>query len=99
MNPPMKNILLAISLALFFTMHGWTHPDKVEDRLVFHFATGAHPPTQKEWEDLTHQFKATVHGAPKLTNIGSALALRLNGPPIISPSRPAATVFPSATYR
>jgi len=55
------------------------HPDKVEDRLVFHFATGSHPPKDGRWEDLTHKFNAEIKGAPVLTNIGPALALNLNG--------------------
>ncbi len=55
------------------------HPDKVEDRLVFHFATGSHPPAGGQWEDLTHKFTAEIKGSPVLTNVGPALALNLNG--------------------
>lgn len=55
------------------------HPDKVEDRLVFHFATGSHPPADGKWEDLTHRFVAEIKGEPLLTNQGPTLALNLNG--------------------
>lgn len=68
-----------VSLALGSELSLQAHPDKVEDRLVFHFATGAHPPTGNQWEDLTHQFIAEIKGAPRLTNLGPALALELDG--------------------
>ena len=69
-------VILCFTISRFAAV---AHPDKVEDRLVLQFATGVHPPNDGVWDDLTHRFKATVHGAPQLTNIGPALALRLNG--------------------
>lgn len=72
--------LLAIAAAAFLLSPPvQAHPDKVEDRLVFHFATGIHPPEHGQWRDLTHQFTAEVKGSLMLTNIGPALALRLDG--------------------
>src|SRR5688572_33313809 len=71
-----------ILIICFGVLNGFesaAHPDKVEDRLVLQFATGVHPPQDGVWDDLTHRFKANVHGSPQLTNIGPALALRLNG--------------------
>lgn len=72
----MKPLLLACALA---TLQTFAHPDKIEDRLTLHFATGTHAPVNGEWEDLTHQFTAQVKGSPLLTNVGPALALKLNG--------------------
>ena len=70
-------LLLATVFAQIFEARA--HPDKVEDRLVFHFATGSHPPKDGKWEDLTHKFVAEIKGSPVLTNIGPALGLSLNG--------------------
>jgi len=55
------------------------HPDKVEDRLLLHFATGTHPIENGRWPDLTHKATAIVQGAPVLENIGPAQGLRLDG--------------------
>jgi hypothetical protein len=55
------------------------HPDKVENQLLFHFATGAHPIENGKWPDLTHRLEATVQGAPVLTNSGPVLGLRFDG--------------------
>jgi hypothetical protein len=75
----MKRLIIT-ALTLFIGVSSTNaHPDKVEDRLVMQFATGVHPPRDGVWEDLTHNFKATVKGSPILTNIGPALALKLNG--------------------
>ena len=69
---------IAVGVALSAT-RGFAHPDKVEDRLLFHFATGVHPIENGEWSDLTHRLKARVQGAPLLTNVGPAQALVFNG--------------------
>jgi hypothetical protein len=55
------------------------HPDKIEDRLLTHFATGTHPVENGVWPDVTHRLEAKVMGAPVLTNLGPALALTFNG--------------------
>ena len=55
------------------------HPDKVEDRLLVHFATGMHPVTNGIWADVAHRFTARVHGEPQLQSIGPAQALVFNG--------------------
>lgn len=55
------------------------HPDRVEDRLLLHFATGTHPLENGVWPDVTHKFNARVQGQPKLGPIGPAQALVLNG--------------------
>lgn len=55
------------------------HPDKIEDRLLLHFATGVHPIENGAWPDLTHKLTARVQGAPKLANLGPAQALNFNG--------------------
>lgn len=70
---------IALALTVLLQLPAFAHPDKVEDRLVLHFATGAHPPANGRWEDLTHQYSAEVKGAPTLTNIGPALAVVFDG--------------------
>jgi hypothetical protein len=55
------------------------HPDKIEDRLLVHFATGVHVPTNGSWLDLTHQLSATLRGEPVITNIGPASAVVFDG--------------------
>jgi hypothetical protein len=70
---------LAPLLLLAFTNSAVAHPDKIEDRLLVHFATGVHPIENHAWPDLTHRFTAAVQGEPKLGNIGPAQALMLNG--------------------
>lgn len=55
------------------------HPDTVEDRLLWHFATGVHPIENGTWADLTHTATAKVQGAPVLQPIGPAQGLRLDG--------------------
>src|SRR5688572_17977754 len=77
MNP--AHIIVFTSIVALLSVPAQAHPDKVEDRLLLHFATGGHPPQDGTWQDLTHQFTADVKGAPVLTNIGPALALRLDG--------------------
>ena len=70
------------------------HPDKVEDRLLWHFATGTHPIENGRWPDLTHTATAVVEGAPVLENIGPARGLRLDGRRdwlMVAPDRAAAT--------
>lgn len=76
----MNKLLLFFAAAMIVAApESMAHPDKVEDRLVFHFATGSHPPRDGKWEDLTHNFVAEIKGAPVLTNLGPILALNLNG--------------------
>jgi len=70
------------------------HPDKVEDRLLWHFATGAHPIENGRWPDLTHTATATIQGAPVLEAIGPAQGLRLDGRQdwlMVAPDRTSAT--------
>lgn len=55
------------------------HPDKVEDRLLLHFATGTHPIEDGRWLDLTHTAAAEVKGSPVFESIGPAQGLRLDG--------------------
>ena len=55
------------------------HLDKVEDRLLLHFATGGHPIENRAWPDLTHRVSAQVQGEPSLTGLGPAQALTFNG--------------------
>jgi len=57
----------------------FAHPDKVENRLLLHIATGAHPIENGQWPDLTHKFTSRVQGEPKLANLGPAQALVCNG--------------------
>jgi len=66
-------------LLLLATTTLWAHPDRIEDRLLFHFATGEEAPADGRWRDLTDRVTAGVKGAPVLTNLGPALALRLDG--------------------
>ena len=74
-----SQIIALVGLGALSTLLLQAHPDKVEDRLLLHFATGSHPPENGQWPDLTHQFTAVVQGSPTLTNFGPALALQLNG--------------------
>jgi len=55
------------------------HPDRVEDWLLLHFATGSHPIQDGQWPDLTHTLTARVQGEPTLQNLGPAQALVFNG--------------------
>lgn len=55
------------------------HPDKVEQQLLTHFATGSHQPANGSWEDMTHNLTARIVGAPIWTNIGSAQGVVFNG--------------------
>lgn len=66
-------ILLAASLT------ARAHPDRVENQLLMHFATGVHQPADGAWTDLTHRATARLMGAPVLTNLGPAQGLRLDG--------------------
>lgn len=65
-------LLTPLALAL-------AHPDKIEDRLLLHFATGAHAIENGSWPDLTHKLTARVQGEPRLATIGPAQALTFNG--------------------
>lgn len=70
------------------------HPDKVEDQLKIHFATGTHPLENGRWDDLTHHASAAVQGNPVLENIGPAQGLRFGGRRdwlLVAPDRAAAT--------
>lgn len=55
------------------------HADRIEDRLLLHFATGVHPIEGGVWRDLTGRLPAAVQGAPVLTNVGPAQGLLLDG--------------------
>ena len=57
----------------------FAHPDRIENDLLLHFATGTHPIENGQWPDLTHTLSARVHGAPVFTNVGPARALVFNG--------------------
>jgi len=57
----------------------WGHPDKIEQQLLTHFATGIHQPENGQWQDVSHRISARIIGSPVLTNIGAAQALSLNG--------------------
>ncbi len=57
----------------------FAHPDKIENDLLLHFATGTHPVENGEWADLTHTLSAKVHGGPVFTNVGPARALVFDG--------------------
>ena len=70
--------LLILGLALL-PLIATAHPDKVEQSLLTHFATGSHPITNNQWSDLTHQVTAKVLGAPELMHLGPSLGLMLNG--------------------
>ncbi len=59
--------------------NAWAHPDKIEDRLLLHFATGSHPIENGQWPDLTHKASAKVHGEPKLASFGPAQGLVFDG--------------------
>lgn len=67
---------LALSGASFAAL---AHPDRIEDRLLLHFATGVHAVENGGWPDLTHRLTAQVQGEPVLTNIGPAQAMVFNG--------------------
>ena len=78
-----RHLLSALTLAL---LAGWfvvpsasAHPDKIEDRLLLHFATGTHAIENGQWPDLTHALTARVQGEPELQNLGPAQALVFNG--------------------
>jgi hypothetical protein len=76
------------------TASALAHPDKIEDRLLLHFATGVHPIENGQWPDLTHRFTARVQGEPQLANIGPAQGLALNGFTdwlLVAPDRATAT--------
>jgi 3',5'-cyclic AMP phosphodiesterase CpdA len=67
-------------LANALTVHvAHAHPDKIEDRLVLHFATGTHAIESGRWPDLTHTLTARVQGEPVLQTLGPAQALVFNG--------------------
>jgi hypothetical protein len=68
--------LLALAASLPPVM---AHPDKVEDGLLFHFATGTHGIEDGRWSDLTHTLNARVHGQPVMTNVGPARAMVFDG--------------------
>ena len=72
----MRSLILCCMLVTNFAS---AHPDKVEQALLTHFATGAHPMTNAQWSDLTHQVTAKVLGGPELVHLGPAQGLMLNG--------------------
>src|SRR5690606_12627835 len=73
--------LMACVLAMFFScgMRALAHPDRIEDRLLSHFATGVRPFENGTWSDLTGHISARLQGEPVLTNVGPAQAVLLNG--------------------
>ncbi len=75
----MRSTLLAVVLLLLATPKIAAHPDKIEDRLMFHFATGVHQPADGRWPDLTHRLEARIQGAPVITNLGPASAMVFDG--------------------
>ena len=78
-----RHLLHAITLTLlagFVSVPSASaHPDKIEDRLLLHFATGTHAIENGQWPDLTHTLTARVQGEPELQNLGPAQALVFNG--------------------
>jgi hypothetical protein len=71
-----RSLLATFSLC---TVAALAHPDKHEDRLLLHFATGVHPVENGNWPDLTHKLTAQVQGEPAQQTLGPALALVFNG--------------------
>lgn len=69
--------LLCLTLLAAFRLAA--HPDRIEDRLLLHYATGVHPIENGAWRDLTGRLPASVQGAPVITNVGPAQALVLDG--------------------
>lgn len=94
--------VLVSGLALIWPPLLTAHPDKVEDRLLMHFATGTHPIENGRWQDLTHKATAAVQGAPVLENIGPAQGLRLDGRHdwllVAADYEAAATVLPTREF-
>lgn len=80
-NTPSRTLLASASIALLFTAPPplQAHPDRIEDRLLLHFATGVHAFENGTWPDLTHQFKAWIQGEPRLATLGPAQAVVFNG--------------------
>jgi hypothetical protein len=74
-----STLLSAALLWAAFAVPALAHPDKNEDRLLLHFATGTHPIEAGEWPDVTHTVKAKVIGWPGIKNIGPAQAMVFNG--------------------
>jgi hypothetical protein len=72
-------VACVIVLLLASSMGCLAHPDRVEDRLLSHFATGVKPFENGNWSDLTGHADAQVRGGPVLTNVGPARAVLLNG--------------------
>jgi hypothetical protein len=99
--PPLINARRPVSRTCFVLLGALAaiaplaaHPDKVEDRLLWHFATGTHPIENGQWPDLTHKATAAVQGAPVLESIGPAQGMRLDGRRdwlLVAPDRTAAT--------
>lgn len=78
-----RHLLSAITLGLLAGLLviplASAHPDKIEDRLLLHFATGTHAIENGQWPDLTHTLTARLQGEPMLQNLGPAQALVFNG--------------------
>jgi hypothetical protein len=80
--PPRLTRALITAVVCCATLTGefaTAHPDKIEDRLLLHFATGVHPMENRAWPDLTHRLTARVQGEPRLASLGPAQALVFNG--------------------
>lgn len=76
---PVRIANLPALIVLLLPLAVRAHPDRIEDRLLSHFATGTHPITNGVWPEVAHRIDAKVMGSPVLTNLGPALALRLDG--------------------
>lgn len=68
--------LCVLSLIAGFTA---AHPDRIEDRLIFHFAVGIHAIQNGIWQDANHEFPGQVEGTPAVETHGPAEGLRFNG--------------------
>ncbi len=74
-----SSVALVSLAALLGSFPVTAHPDKIEDRLLSHFATGTHPIENGVWPDVAHRLEAKVIGAPALTHLGPAQALVFKG--------------------
>jgi phage tail protein X len=72
-------VALASLALLLGSLPAAGHPDKIEDRLLSHFATGTHPIENGVWPDVAHRLEAKVIGSPALTHLGPAQALVFKG--------------------
>ncbi|MCK6501264.1 MAG: LamG domain-containing protein, partial [Nitrospira sp.] len=79
-NPARVLLRVASLLALaVLPRSALPHPDRVEDRLLSHFATGSHPIQDHSWSDVSGRQKVRLHGEPRIANLGPAQGLILDG--------------------